>query len=161
MKNLFLILAFTFGIFYANAQSDMIIGDGSQQMPDFRFYTLGGVEVNRNDLKFTNKCIIIAYSPTCSHCVEAAKTIGDNWEEFKNIKIYWVTQAPKSKIKEFKDMYFTDKPNCVFWHDTERMMFEKFVFPELPRFFIYNKNKEMVANMSGKYPLDMIQFLGQ
>ncbi len=158
MKIYILSLVFCFLTLFSFAQSSIAVGDGNQSMPKFRFYTMSGVEVNDTDLKFVDNCIMIMYNPTCEHCVAGAKKILDNWDRFKNIKIYWISQSPKFKIKEFRDYYFDGKPNCVFLHDTERMMYDNFDIPELPRAFVYNQNKILLGSLNCLYPTDSFQF---
>lgn len=151
--SLFLLLSLS-----GSSYAQLTIKDGTNPIPDFKFYTLDGKEYTDKDFHYEQFGLIIYYSPKCGHCVDQAKEMKKSWDKFKNIKILWVAQNINSNIKAFKDKYFKDDKNCTFVNDIDRTLFSKFIIDKAPTIFIYNAERKLIATASENPASDIYQF---
>jgi len=95
--------------------------------------------------------LVIFFSPDCEHCQEETKSIVENIDQLRNIKIYFVTIDPIDRLKVFNDYYHLARyPNITVGRDYKFGFPKSFPITTTPYMVLYNRNKQQKSIIKGR-----------
>lgn len=128
-------------------------------IPEFTFYKLDGSPFTRDDLTRTNNIIFVFFSTTCHHCQDETRAMGENFADFSQATLYFISKEKKSDILAFMDEYgkvLKDKPNVQVLQDPRSEFVLKFNPTQYPSVYIYSPTRQLVKHFSGETPIEEI-----
>lgn len=99
------------------------------------------------------------FNPTCGHCIDMAKMMGDNSEYFKNNKVLFLAGSQMMPyLKSFYEATGLGKyPQIKVGIDSAKTVDNLYYYKSLPQINIYDKNSRLVKIFYGDTPLDSLK----
>ena len=96
--------------------------------------------------------IVIGFSPWCVHCQAMTRDIIKNIDQFKNLRIYYITTYPFEQMKTFY-VYFklARFHNIYMGRDVNDKFLNYFKAPGVPYTMIFDPKKRVKMVMNGQY----------
>ena len=129
-------------------------------------YNVDGSKHGFNEsLPKRGKILLVFYDPSCSHCQQFAQGIAENFNEFKNISVYFICMQDVAHIKGFINMFaksLIGKGNVSFWRDPGTEFFEYFLPENYPATYLYDaRSLKLIKAFQGDYEIaKMLPFFG-
>ena len=76
-------------------------------LPPFKFQSVMGGDLTPEKLAKDKPVIVFFYDPTCDHCQQEARWVGEMINDFKDINLVWVTWGEWQDVKTFIQTHFT------------------------------------------------------
>jgi hypothetical protein len=106
---------------------------------------------NTLDIPTGQPFIVIGFSPWCIHCQGETRDIIRHIREFKNIRIYYITDYPFSPMKGFyKHFKLAQYPNIMMGKDSINLFMSYFKATGTPFTAIFDANKRLRQVMAGQ-----------
>ena len=107
--------------------------------------------LNTADIPSGQPLIVIGFDPWCVHCQAMTRDIIKNIDQFKNIRIYYITTRPFDQMKIFyKAFRLTRFPNIVMGRDTADKFLNYFKAAGVPYTVIFDSKKRVKLVMNGE-----------
>lgn len=122
-----------------------------QTIPKFELKTLDSIPFTNSNLKSELNTIFIYFNSECDFCQREAKSISQNFYQFKNVQFVFVSFEQKEVIKKFAELYKLDNQENVIFLEDEKGEFSKtFNANSIPYILIYNQNNELIKKHKGQ-----------
>ncbi|MGK6351380.1 peroxiredoxin family protein [Parapedobacter sp. DT-150] len=133
----------------------------AQVLPDFTFYILrSGIRFTKQDLAKTGNIVFILFDPTCSHCQQEAKHIGQHYDEVKDANFYFVSMNDPALMSAFLETHakpLVGKPNVELLYDRNADFINKFHVPsQYPAVYVYGNNGQLKDHWDGERDIDKV-----
>ncbi|MCU0447023.1 MAG: redoxin domain-containing protein [Microscillaceae bacterium] len=86
-----------------------------QSLPNFSFYDLDSLHVNRASLASGKPTLLIYFNSECEHCQYEATELVKNSSRLKSANVVLVSSEPIRKIKAFYQIYNSLTINYFVW----------------------------------------------
>lgn len=143
---------------YTKIQQKKQIDRNIKMLPPFAFRLSGGKYTFTNADLAPRKHLLIAYfNPSCDHCQYMGREIGKKKSAFRDYQLLFVTLADDTAVARYRENYaLTGDSNVVFLQDT-KMEFENiFGAGNVPSFFVYNRDHNLVSKVLGAAKVDRL-----
>ena len=130
-----------------------------QQLPILKtIYNVDdSTRVFKESLPKTGKIMLVFYDPGCSHCQQFAQGIADDFEEFKEISVFFICMQSVTHIKGFVNMFgktLIGKAHVSFWRDPGTEFFEYFLPENYPATYLYDaRSLKLIKSFQGDYEI--------
>ncbi|WP_345230184.1 TlpA family protein disulfide reductase [Olivibacter ginsenosidimutans] len=133
----------------------------SKEIPEFTFFNVNNdAPFTRNNLASNGKNIVfLFFDPGCSHCQQEVLALGKNYNNLKDINLYFVAMQEKNLINAFMAMYggeLKGKKNVVLLQDKNYEFIGKFKPTQYPAVFVYGANKQLKSYWDGEKKVEDI-----
>lgn len=120
-----------------------------KKLPNFAFVDLDGIAHSTHASGNAKYTMVVYFDPDCDHCNEQAERIKKEMNKFKNVKMIWTSFGDENSMKNFKQKYFGNNKNVVFFHDPKMNIFKYFPDAiETPTLYLFeNKTKTQLAKL--------------
>ncbi len=128
-------------------------------LPSLRIIDTLRNEYTEQSFKNNNHFFLFLFNPTCGHCIQMAKEIGDHSEEFKNNHILFM--AGPAMLPYMASFYQStgigNHPEIKVGVDSASAVDKLFNYHMLPQVNIYDKNRKLVKIFYGDVKLDSLK----
>lgn len=128
-------------------------------IPEFTFYRMDDTPFTRNDLSRTTHIVFVFFSTTCHHCQDETRAIGENFSDFSQSTLYFISREEKGEIEQFMNVYgkdLKDKANVHVLRDPRSEFIVKFSPSQYPSVYVYTPTRRLVKHFSGETPIEEI-----
>lgn len=139
---------FSAAIIFNIAKAQVTGQPPAQMIPQFQLFTLNNKPFTDKDLPKGKMVFLIFFDPGCDHCQRAIKSIGDNFQAFKNIPMFMISMFEQNKINQFMDTYgskIKGQKNVTILQDKLRQFIIKFNPVKYPSMFLYAADRTLLA----------------
>lgn len=116
-------------------------------IPEFKFYRMDQTAFTDKDLPNNKKIFFVFFDSDCDHCQRAVKSIGEQYNSFKQAAVYLVSIDSQDKINHFMDTYgqhIKGQKNVLILQDKGNQFISKFQPKRYPSMFLYSKEKTLL-----------------
>jgi thiol-disulfide isomerase/thioredoxin len=107
--------------------------------------------LNTGDIPTGKPLIVIGFSPWCTHCQEETRDIIKHIDQFRNIRIYYVTSYPFEQMMVFYRYFkLVQYPNIVMGMDTRDYFLPTFKANGTPYTLVFDSTKRLKQVMKGQ-----------
>ena len=107
--------------------------------------------MNTADIPSGQALVVIGFSPWCVHCQDLTRDIIHNIDQFKNIRIYYLTTASFNDMKLFyKGFKLARFSNIVMVKDTADRFLPYFKAPGVPYIVVFDSKKRVKLVVNGQ-----------
>jgi hypothetical protein len=148
---LFLLVGWTlFTAFSAPATEKT--GMEGRLLPSFDLLLADSVtHLNTADIPTGQPFVVIGFSPWCTHCQAETRDIIKNMEQFKNTRIYYVTNFPFGDMKAFYTHFkLAQYPNISMGREGTGIFFREFKATAVPYTAIFDSRKRLKQVILGQ-----------
>jgi hypothetical protein len=153
-------LLLTFGV-QAQQQEEVKLSyrEISSILPPMRVVDTTKREYTEKDFGNKNHFFMFLFNPTCGHCIQMAKLIGDNIDVFrKNDVLFLAGPAMLPYMASFYQASGIGKyPQVKVGVDSASTVDRLYNYKTLPQINIYDKNRRLVKIFYGDTPLDSLK----
>lgn len=111
------------------------------------------------DFKNNHNFFLMMFNPTCGHCINMTKMIGNNIQDFKNNHILLLANSQMlpyfPEFEKQTDVY--KHPEIVVAVDSSNFIDVAYSYHVLPQINIYDKNRILIKTFTGDTPLDSLR----
>lgn len=128
-------------------------------LPPMRVIDSAKQEYTENAFKDNNHFFMFLFNPTCGHCIQMAKLVGDHVEEFKKSDILFLAgPAMQPYMTSFYQASGIGKhPRIKVGVDSAGTVDRLYNYKTLPQINIYDKKRRLVKIFYGDTPLDSLR----
>ncbi len=119
----------------------------AQVLPEFTFYRADGQTFNRRDLPAGKAVLFVLFDPTCPHCQQAVKHIGEQYKAFGKAEICLVSMENWAAIDGFVAAYagaLKGRPNVVVLRDVAGEFIGRFKPVKFPAMMLFSLERKLV-----------------
>ena len=141
-----LFLLVTWTLFTAfSAPAKVKTGMEGRIIPSFSILLPDSVShFNTADIPQGQPFIVFGFSPTCTHCQAETKDILSHMDQFRNVRIYYVTPDNFHDMKLFYKVFkLAQYPNITIGRDEKFTFFKTFSVRQIPYAAIYDSHKRL------------------
>lgn len=107
--------------------------------------------LNTANLPAGGPFVVFGFSPYCVHCQAMTRDIIKNIDQFKNIRIYYITTDPFDQMTAFYKAFRLSRfPNIYMGRDLKDTFLKYFKAPGVPYMVIFDSKKRVKTVMSGQ-----------
>ena len=107
--------------------------------------------LNTDDIPTGNPLIIIGFSPWCIHCQAETRDIIRNIDQFKNIRIYYLTPFPFEQMETFYRAFKLSRyPNIVMARDSANTFMSYFKAKGVPFIGVFDSRKRLLEAVNSQ-----------
>jgi Methylamine utilisation protein MauE len=107
--------------------------------------------LNTADIPTGQPFIVIGFSPWCIHCQAETRNIIKHIQQFKNTRIYYVTDYPFGDMKTFYTYFKMARyPNITMGHDVKGYFFSYFKASSIPYAAVFDAKKRLRQVVTGE-----------
>lgn len=116
-------------------------------------------EFTEKDFESKHNFFLFMFNPTCSHCINTAKLVEDNFDIFKNNRILFMAgPAMLPYLGSFYQSTGIEKfPAITVGVDSAFAIEKIYEYQMLPQLNIYDKNHKLITIFHGDIPLDSLK----
>ncbi len=128
-------------------------------MPPLRIVTDSGKVFTEKDVVPGENLFIMLFNPTCGHCEEAARLLGDNDSLFKDGQLYLMAASGmRPHLGYFEAVtHYKKHPVIRVGVDSSGFIEKTFNYQSLPELLIYDRNRRLVHTMNSTIPIDSLR----
>jgi len=175
MKRIFLGIGVAFAVFsFAAAQQKKDAAPSGRQakdpllenyqaigspLPDLKIVdTLNNVYTEK-DFRSRHNFFLFMFNPTCGHCIQMAKLVGDHYSLFQDVKIAFMAGPQMLPyIHSFYQATHIEKyPDIIVGVDSAYAIEKVYNYQTLPQINIYDKKRQLIKVFHGDTPLDSLK----
>lgn len=119
----------------------------TQTLPDFTFYRAGGQSFGPRDLPSGKPVLFVLFDPTCPHCQQTVKHIGEQYNGLSRAEICLVSMDNWNAIRGFMSAYgatLKGKMNVVVLRDSVGMFIGRFKPRRYPAMMLFSSAGKLV-----------------
>lgn len=128
-------------------------------LPPMRVIDTLNHEYTEKDFSNKNHFFMFLFNPTCGHCIQMGKLVGDHIKEFKKNKVLFL--AGPAMMPYLGNFYQTSNlgkhPEVTVGIDSASTVDRLYNYKMLPQINIYDKNRKLVKIFYGDTPLDSLK----
>lgn len=130
-------------------------------IPEFTFYILkSGIRFTKADLAKTGNQVFILFDPTCGHCQDEAKHIGEHYDKVKTANFYFVSMNDPALMSTFLETYakpLVGRPNVELLYDRNAEFINRFHVPsQYPATYVYGNDGQLKDYWNGERDIKQI-----
>ena len=155
MKRVFFLFFFVFLFIFIYKIIDTVLikirkNDSLVEVPNFTFETMEGNILKLKDMEQNNWSVFLFFGTGCHFCEQEAKELKSLLTEIQNVHFYWISDEPKSLIKNFEVSYgFQRSDKVTFLQDKSSKEIITWGVSTIPQFIIYSPKGKLVKNHQG------------
>ena len=152
-STLFLFLLVGWILFAAfSAPATFKTGLEGRLLPSFNLKLADSVtNLNTDDIPTGNPLIVIGFSPWCIHCQAETRDIIRNIDQFKNIRIYYLTPFPFEQMETFYRAFKLSRyPNIVMARDSANTFMSYFKAKGVPFIGVFDSRKRLLEAVNSQ-----------
>lgn len=123
-------------------------------IPDFTFYDVkDNSPFTKRNIDKSAKTVFLFFNSECHHCQDEVKAIGENFDAFRQVKLYMVSVEEKGKIEGFMERYgkkVKDQANVRVLQDPKHEFVTKFLPKKYPAFYVYSPSGNLLNYYNGE-----------
>lgn len=165
MKKIFLsaaVIVALCSIVFAQEKTDPVLDDykiAGSPLPAMRMVDSTRKVYNERSFDSKHNLFLFLFNPTCGHCINMAKLIGENAKEFKKNEI--VFMAGPQMMSYLGSFYQATKignhPEIKVGIDSAYVIEKIYTYQSLPQLNIYDKGRKLIKTFQGDIPLDTLK----
>jgi hypothetical protein len=128
-------------------------------LPEMRLFDTARKEYTEKSFDSNHNLFLFMFNPTCGHCINMAKLVGENYKVFKKNDI--VFMAGPQMLSYLNSFYQATKignyPEIVVGVDSAFAVEKIYNYHTLPQLNIYNKERKLIKTFQGDIPLDSLK----
>jgi peroxiredoxin len=132
---------------FNNGTAQIIGKPPAQTIPQFQFFRLDNTSFTDKDVPKGKMVFFMFFDPDCDHCQHAIKSIGDQFQSFKNVPVFLISIDDQNKINHFLDTYGSKvkgQKNVTILQDKLQQFITKFNPVRYPSMFLYAADKKLI-----------------
>ena len=119
----------------------------TQVLPDFTFYRADGRSFGPRDLPAGKPVLFVLFEPTCPHCQQATRHIGEQYDKLSRAEICMISMDKWDAIRGFMSEYgasLKGKSNVVVLRDSVGMFIGRFKPRRYPAMMLFSSTGQLV-----------------
>lgn len=128
-------------------------------LPEMRLIDTARKEYTEKSFDSKHNLFLFMFNPTCGHCINMAKLMGDNHKTFeKNNIVFMAGPQMMSYLNSFyQATKIGEHPEFVVGVDSAFAIEKIYNYHMLPQLNIYDKNRKLIKIFQGDIPLDSLK----
>lgn len=107
--------------------------------------------LNTADIPSGQPLVVIGFSPWCIHCQAVTRDIIKNIDQFRNIRICYITTNAFTDMKTFYNVFILARfPNITMGRDWNDKFFPYFKAPGVPYIIVFDSHKRVKVVLNGE-----------
>ncbi|OYU67087.1 MAG: hypothetical protein CFE22_06320 [Cytophagaceae bacterium BCCC1] len=148
-------LTFLFFKIKAKLNEKRKVEEATAMLPYVSFLSIEGdaVKINQavNKVKY-----IVFFNSDCEHCQAEAILLADNFEEFENSDVYFLSNEPLENIRAFKEKYLKGQHGFQVGSIDPKVSSGVFGVHTFPYVMIYGKDNKLLKTFKGEVKLEAL-----
>lgn len=133
------------------------IAEKNSELPNIQLTNTDGSKTSLKIWGYKNKVLIFYFNSECEHCKKEVQEYKKYMENFKDIKVLWISNEDLKSINMFKLYNFQNIPtNTKIAQISSGDAVNTFGFKTAPSIFIYDENGDIVKKYSGSTKMETI-----
>lgn len=127
-------------------------------LPTLRLVDTLNKVYTEKDFESKHNFFLFMFNPTCGHCIQMAKLVGDNKDKFKDIKIAFMAgpQMTPYLSSFYQASNIAVAPEIKVGVDSAYAIEKIYNYLSLPQLNIYDKNRKLIKVYHSDVPLDSL-----
>lgn len=133
-------------------------------LPSFNLLLTDSVtRLNTADIPTGKPLIVIGFSPSCTHCQAETRDIIKNIDQFKDIRIYYMTPYPFDQMQTFYRYFKLSRyPNIVMGRDSTNTFMSYFKAQGVPFIGVFDSRKRLLQAVNSQINVErLVQMAAQ
>lgn len=128
-------------------------------LPPLRVVDTGGKSYTAADLRKGNHLFLVMFNPTCGHCQQMAKLMGQHAELFSKSDVLFMAGPA---VMDYMNSFYQASsiglhPEMRVGVDSASAVDQLYNYKMLPQINVYNKERKLVKVFYGDVPLDSLK----
>lgn len=124
-------------------------------LPHVSFLSIEGDIVKLNHAVNKVKYIVF-FNSDCEHCQAEVRLLADNFEEFENSDVYFLSNEPLENIRAFKEKYLKGQYEFHIGKIDPKVSSGVFGVHTFPYVMIYDKDNKLLKTFKGEVKLEAL-----